>query len=77
MSSLTGAVTTDKARNGAIIRLFHFRREQTAGQLVVLAVISNTLTALSFPGTWFIGAGALIFIFLHMAFHYPTPPISN
>jgi hypothetical protein len=68
--SFSAPVALDKPGDGTVVRPFNIRGEETAGQLVLFAVIGNTLAAFPFPGTGFIGAGALTFIFFHMAFHY-------
>jgi len=59
----------DKSGKGAVIGSLYLRRKYTGGKLVILQVIRDTLAALTLPGAWLIGAGAVGFVNLNLTFH--------
>jgi hypothetical protein len=59
----------DKAGKRAVISPFYVWREDTGGKLIILQVVGNTVTALALSGAGFIGAVALGFVGINLAFH--------
>jgi hypothetical protein len=59
----------NKTGKGAVVGLFHLGWKYTAGKLVILQVIGNTLTALALSGAGLIGTRAFVFIVFNLAFH--------
>jgi hypothetical protein len=68
--SQNSSIFFDKPSNGTIVSPFPFGGEETAGQLLHLPMIGNTLAAPSFSFTGLIGAGASGFVLFDMAFQF-------
>jgi len=60
----------NKPSKRAVIGLLHLRGKDTGRKLVILQVVSDTLAALTLSGAGLIGAVALGFIDLNLAFHW-------
>jgi hypothetical protein len=58
--------------DGAVIGSFELRCEKTCRQLPMLSVVVEALTAVIFPSTRFVGAGAILLVCFHDAFHGST-----
>jgi hypothetical protein len=59
----------DEAAEGAVKGPFYIIGEDAGGQLIELQVVGDTLAALALPGAGLIGAVALGFVVLDIAFH--------
>jgi len=59
----------DETGKGAVIGLFHLRRENAGRKLIIFQVIGNAIAALALPGTGRVSAVATGFIGFHVAFH--------
>jgi hypothetical protein len=59
----------DKPGKGAVVGLLNLRWEYASGEFVKLKVVGDALTALTFSGARLIGAVALGFIGINLAFH--------
>jgi len=60
----------DKIPERAVVRTFRSGREETARKLAVLAVIRNALATFALAGAGIVGTGALLQVFLYLAFHF-------
>lgn len=63
---LTAHTFYEKA-DGSIVCFFCFLWEKASGDFVVSAVVFNTCTTVAFPGTRFIGAGAVFKVVLFLS----------
>jgi hypothetical protein len=59
----------NKAGERAVVDLLHLRREDAGGKLIRLKVVGDALAAFAFSGAWLVGARALGFININLAFH--------
>jgi hypothetical protein len=62
-------VELGEAGEGTVVCLLHLGREDAGGKLVVLEVVGDAFAAFALAGAGFVGAGALGFVDLNLAFH--------